>query len=134
MDSKELHAMKETILALASSPTAVAFVAVVGTFITARAALADVSLKRRLETGKRFAELAGTINNVTGTVGLYEQVAACELLASFSRSEPELRGAARAVLDGVAKNPAMPKVAPAAALARRRVPAHEMPLRPWRRR
>lgn len=125
--------MKDALLAVAESPVAVALVAVTGSAFAARAAFADVSLKRRLETGKRFAELAGTLNNISGNVGLYEQVAACELLASFSREEWQLRPAARAVLDGVAKNPTMARVAPAAVAARRRVPDHDKPLRFWRR-
>jgi hypothetical protein len=120
--------MKSELLSLVSPPVAVALIAVLGTYFTARAALADVVLKRRLETAKRFTELAEVASNVGAGKGLYEQIAAIELLASFGRDEPHLREAARAVLKEIQAVGAVQALTPgtklvaAAALAEARLP------------
>lgn len=127
--------MKAALLSLVSPTVLVAIIAVIGAYVTARAALADVTLKRRLETARRFTELAEIANNTKGAAGLYEQIAALELVASFGRSEPHLRSAARAVLEHVSDlSEAQPgtariKVSAAARKALARVPDHEKRIR-----
>lgn len=125
--------MKQELLSLVSPAVAVALIAVLGAYFTARAAFADVTLKRRLETAKRFAELAGVVNNLSGGVGVYEQVAAIELLASFGRDEPHLRSAARATLARMAASGAgASEITNAATAALARVPTHDKAIRLWR--
>lgn len=128
------------LLGLVTPAVAIAVVAALGAIGTARAAVADVALKRRLETARRFTELAEVANNTKGGTGLYEQIAAVALLASFGRDEPHLRAASRAVLDLVqglgqatAATTGPSKVAAAAAAARRRVPDHDKRLTWYRR-
>jgi len=50
------------------TPVAVALVAVFGTRMTARPALKDIGLKRRLDAAKRFTELAERSGNAKGNV------------------------------------------------------------------
>ncbi|MEU4455269.1 hypothetical protein AB0F44_28325 [Nocardioides sp. NPDC023903] len=119
--------VRKAFLSLISPTVVVAIVAVCGVYFTARAALADVTLKRRLETAKRFTELAAVANNLDGKQGLYSQIAALELLASFGRDEEHLREAARAVLEqvqkqGTAQPMGISKVAVAASKAIGRLP------------
>jgi len=129
--------VKNELLSLVSPAVAVAIIAVIGTYWTARAAFADVTLKRRLETAKRFTELAEVANNVSGGRGLYEQIAAVELLASFGKDEPHLRGAARAVLKEVQNVGAISTVTPttrviqAAKAASARLPEHDKRVTRW---
>ena len=88
--------------ALITPTVLVAAIAVLGAFSSARAAFADVTLKRRLDTAQRFTELAKVANNKTGQEGAYEQVAAIWLMGSFGRDEKHLRDAARGTLDSIA--------------------------------
>jgi hypothetical protein len=88
--------------ALISPTVLVALIAAVAAYLSARAAFADVTLKRRLETAQRFTDLAKVANNVDGRGGAYEQIAAIWLLGSFGRDERHLRDAARGTLDSIA--------------------------------
>lgn len=92
----------DLLTALISPAVLVALIAVLGAYFSARAAFADVTLKRRLETAQRFTDLAKVANNVDGQQGAYEQVAAIWLLGSFGRDEKHLRESARATLDSIA--------------------------------
>jgi hypothetical protein len=131
--------VKDALISLISPAVAVALIAVIGAFATARAALADITLKRRLETAKRFTDLAEIANNLDGKRGLYEIIAAIALLGEFGRDEPHLRSAARAVLQqiqtrGTAQPGGAVKVSTAAGHALNRLPKHDKGLRLWRRR
>ncbi|MCR6032855.1 hypothetical protein GGQ22_15630 [Nocardioides sp. zg-579] len=131
--------VKDALLSLITPTVAIALIAVIGAYVTARAALADIALKRRLETAKRFTELAEVANNRTGNRGLYEMTAAIALIGQFGRDEPHLRSAARAVLKqiqgiGQAQSAtASVKVATAAGEELQRLPNHDKSLRLWRR-
>lgn len=140
MDDLLTQPVKHALLSLISPTVLVALIAVIGTYVTARAALADVTLKRRLETAKRFTELAEVANNISGGRGLYEMTAAIALLGQFGRDESHLRSAARAVLQQVQGlgqaqgTTTQVKVAAAATAALARLPEHDKELRPWRQR
>ena len=62
--------------------------AAIGVFITARPALADIGLKRRLETAKRFTELAERATNMEGNVGTAELLQRLHELAGLLQHEP----------------------------------------------
>lgn len=126
--------MKDNLLSLVSPGVAIALIAVVGTYFTARAAFADVTLKRRLETAGLFGELAGTVNNPGGGIGTWQQIAAIELLASFGRQEPHLRSAGRSVLTHI-KDAGKGETAVSAAAVKllKTYPSHDKAIRSWRR-
>jgi len=83
------------------TPVTVALIAVIGAFRTARPALEDIGLKRRLETAQRFGELAERASNLGVNKGQSGQIAAIYLLGSFGRDEKHLREAAKATLKDI---------------------------------
>lgn len=110
------------------SDIVIALVATAGVYLTARPALADIGLKRRLETAQRFAELVQTTNKGTD-FGVMGQVSSIWLIASFGRDERHLREPARATLKAVQSAfPEGSKVTEAATEALEMLPSRR---RPW---
>lgn len=93
--------LEKLLIAVTTPAVLVALIASVAAIMTARAAFAGVSLKRRLETAQRFTELAEIANNRKQDQGVYQQVAAIWLMGSFGRDEKHLREAAKATLDSI---------------------------------
>lgn len=110
------------------SDIVIALIAAAGVYLTARPALADIGLKRRLETAKRFTELVQTAHKGTES-GVLGQVSSIWLVASFGRDERHLREPARETLKAMQSAfPEGSEVTDAATEALKMLPPRK---RPW---